>query len=87
MKEKIKKVFVTGCFDLLHSGHVAFLTEAAEYGEVYVGIGSDQTVYHLKGRYPVNNQDERKYMLEALKCVKRCSINSGSGIMEHRLTH
>jgi cytidyltransferase-like protein len=82
MKDKIKKVFVTGCFDMIHSGHVAFLTEAAEHGEVYVGIGSDRTVYNLKGRYPVNNQDERKYMLEALSCVKRCSINSGSGIMD-----
>jgi len=82
MKQKIKKIFVTGCFDLLHSGHVAFLTEAAEYGDVYVGIGSDRTVYNLKGRYPVNNQDERKYMLEAFRCVKRCSINSGSGIMD-----
>ncbi len=82
MKQKIKKIFVTGCFDLLHSGHVAFLTEAAEHGDVYIGIGSDRTVYNLKGRYPVNNQDERKYMLEALRCVKRCSINSGSGIMD-----
>jgi cytidyltransferase-like protein len=82
MDFKNKKVFVTGCFDLLHSGHIAFLTEAAEHGEVYVGIGSDRTVYNLKGRYPINNQDERKYMLEALSCVKRCSVNSGSGIMD-----
>jgi cytidyltransferase-like protein len=82
MQQKIKKVFVTGCFDLLHSGHVAFLTEAGEHGEVYVGIGSDRTVFNLKGRYPVNNQDERKYMLEALSCVKRCTVNSGAGIMD-----
>jgi len=77
-----KRVFVTGCFDMLHSGHVAFLTEAATHGDVYVGIGSDQTVYHLKGRYPINNQDERKYMLESLRCVTRCTINGGSGIMD-----
>ncbi len=77
-----KKVFVTGCFDMLHSGHVAFLEEAATYGEVYVGIGSDETVHELKGRFPINNQDERKYMIEALKCVKRCFVNSGSGIMD-----
>jgi cytidyltransferase-like protein len=77
-----KKVFVTGCFDLLHSGHVAFLNEAATYGDVYVGLGSDLTVYNLKGRYPVNNQDERKYMLEALTSVKQCLINTGSGIMD-----
>ena len=77
-----KRVFVTGCFDMLHSGHVAFLKEAAEYGDVYVGIGSDETVGRLKGRYPINNQDERQFMLEALRCVTRCTINKGSGIMD-----
>ena len=39
--EKRKKVFVTGCFDMLHSGHVEFFREAAGYGDLYVGIGSD----------------------------------------------
>jgi cytidyltransferase-like protein len=80
--ETTKKVFVTGCFDMLHSGHVAFLKEAALHGDVYVGIGSDETVGRLKGRFPINNQDERKYMLEALRCVTRCTVNSGSGIMD-----
>jgi cytidyltransferase-like protein len=79
---KRKKVFVTGCFDMLHSGHVAFLAEAAKYGDVCVGIGSDETVGTLKGRYPVNNQDERKFMLESLRCVARCTVNQGSGIMD-----
>ncbi len=77
-----KKVFVTGCFDMLHSGHVAFLKEAATYGDVYVGLGSDENVHNLKGRYPVNSQDERKYMLESLSCVKACHINSGWGIID-----
>ncbi len=80
--EENKKVFVTGCFDMLHSGHVAFLNEAAQFGNVYVGLGSDETVFNLKGRYPVNNQDERKYMIDALRCVKESYINSGSGIMD-----
>jgi cytidyltransferase-like protein len=77
-----KKVFVSGCFDMLHSGHVRFLEEAAAHGEVYVGIGSDSTVKELKGRYPVNTQEERKYMLEAVKFVKACFVNSGSGIID-----
>jgi cytidyltransferase-like protein len=80
--ERRRKVFVTGCFDMLHSGHVAFLKEAAEFGDVYVGIGSDETVGTLKGRYPINNQDERQFMLEALRCVTRCTVNNGSGIMD-----
>ena len=77
-----KKVFVSGCFDLLHSGHVAFLQEAATYGEVYVALGSDATVYGLKGRVPVNNEDERRYMLSALACVKEVFISNGSGILD-----
>ena len=83
MREK-KKVFVTGCFDLLHSGHIAFFEDAAKHGDVYVGLGSDETVYKLKGRYPINNQGERKYMIEALASVKKCFINTGSGIMDFR---
>lgn len=77
-----KKIFASGCFDMLHSGHVRFLEEAAAYGDVYVGIGSDQTVKELKGRCPVNTEAERKYMLEAVRHVKACFINSGSGIMD-----
>jgi len=82
MSEGRKKIFVTGCFDMLHSGHITFLEEASSYGEVYVGIGSDETIRRLKGRYPVYNQDERKYMLEALRSVTRCTVNSGGGIMD-----
>lgn len=76
------KVFVTGCFDMLHSGHVAFLTEAARYGSLFVCIGSDENVKNLKGRYPVTNQHERKYMLEALACVHKVYINTGKGIID-----
>ncbi len=77
-----KKIFVTGCFDLLHCGHVAFLNDAATYGDVYVGLGADKTVHGLKGRFPINNQDERKYMLDSLSAVKKVLINTGSGIMD-----
>lgn len=77
-----KKVFVSGCFDLLHSGHVAFLEEAAQYGDLYVALGSDKTVFELKGRPPVNNEDERLYMLQSLSCVQEAFISQGSGIMD-----
>lgn len=76
------KVIVTGCFDMMHSGHIAFLQEAATYGHVYVCIGSDENVNYLKGRYPIVSQMERKYMLESLSCVKQCYINTGWGIMD-----
>lgn len=78
----MKKVFVSGCFDMLHSGHVAFLSEAAQYGELHVGIGGDKNIYNLKGRYPVNTESERRYMIESLKCVSSCRVNVGWGIMD-----
>ena len=77
-----KKVFVSGCFDLLHSGHIAFLEEAAKYGDVYVALGSDKTVYELKGRVPINNEDERLYMLQSLGCVKKAFISRGAGMLD-----
>jgi cytidyltransferase-like protein len=77
-----KTVFVSGCFDMLHSGHVAFLQEAAGFGDLHVGIGSDRTVFEIKGRYTVNSEAERRYMIEALACVKACSVNSGRGMLD-----
>ena len=76
------KVFVSGCYDMLHSGHVAFFEEAATYGDLYVGIGSDKTVFELKNRRTINPEQERLYMVKALRCVKDAWINSGSGILD-----
>lgn len=77
-----KKVFVSGCYDMLHSGHVAFFEEAASYGDLYVGLGSDQTIRALKGRKTINTDHERLYMVKALRMVKDAWINSGSGLMD-----
>lgn len=77
-----KKVFVSGCYDLLHSGHIAFFQEAAAYGDLYVALGSDKTVYDLKGRTPVNNENERLYMIQSVKCVKDVFISQGSGMLD-----
>lgn len=76
------RVMVSGCFDMLHSGHVAFLEEAAEHGEVHVCVGSDRTVFDLKGRPTINSEQERKYLLESLRCVTRVYISRGSGILD-----
>ena len=78
----VKKVFVSGCFDMLHSGHVAFFKEAAQYGDLYVGIGSDSTIRSLKGRDTINSEQERLYMVKSIKYVKNAFINSGSGIID-----
>ena len=81
MKKEIK-VFVSGCYDMLHSGHVAFFEEAASYGDLYVGIGSDQTIWELKGRKTINHERERLYMVKSIRYVKDAWINSGRGIMD-----
>ena len=78
----LNKIFVSGCYDMLHSGHVAIFEEAASYGDLYVGLGSDKTIYYLKGRKTINNEQERLYMVKSIRYVKDAWINSGSGIMD-----
>ncbi len=78
----MKKIFVSGCYDLLHSGHVAFFKEASSYGDLYVGLGSDSTVLDLKGRKTNNSELERLYMVKSVRYVKDAFINSGRGILD-----
>ncbi len=80
-----KTVFVSGCFDMLHSGHIAFFKEAATYGDLYVALGSDRTVYELKGRAPVYSEDERLFMIQALSYVKEAFVSKGSGMLDFEL--
>lgn len=77
-----KKVFVSGCYDMLHSGHVAFFKEASQYGDLYVGIGSDKTIEQLKNRKTVYSENERLYMVKAIRYVTDAFINPGSGMMD-----
>jgi D-beta-D-heptose 7-phosphate kinase/D-beta-D-heptose 1-phosphate adenosyltransferase len=69
-------VFTNGCFDLLHVGHVTYLQEASELGDVLVvAINSDDSVRRLKGSHrPVIRQSDRAKMLAALDCVDRVLI-------------
>lgn len=76
------KVFVSGCFDVLHSGHVRFFEEASQYGDLYVSIGSDKTVLELKNRPTLYNEQERLYMVSSLKFVHRAFVASGSGKLD-----
>lgn len=80
--DKRKKVFVSGCYDMLHSGHVAFFKEASRYGDLYVGIGSDKTIAELKHRKTVYSEKERLYMVKAIRCVTDAFINRGSGMLD-----
>lgn len=77
-----KKVFVSGCYDLLHSGHVEFFRQAAQYGDLYVGIGSDATILDYKHHKTVYSEQERLFMVKSIKYVKDAYINAGNGVMD-----
>ena len=75
-------VFTNGCFDILHIGHIRYLTAAKELGNkinahLIVGLNSDSSVKMLKGENrPINNEDDRAEMLLALKAVDHVVIFS-----------
>ncbi len=66
-----KIVFTNGCFDILHVGHVRYLTAAKKLGDVLiVGLNTDASVKILKGdSRPVNNEKDRAEILLGLKAV------------------
>ena len=77
-----KKVFVSGCYDLLHSGHIEFFRQASAYGDLYVGIGSDETILHYKHHRTLYSEQERLFLVQSIRYVKGAFINSGSGILD-----
>ncbi|ADG92603.1 rfaE bifunctional protein [Arcobacter nitrofigilis DSM 7299] len=70
-KQNKKIIFTNGCFDILHKGHVSYLNNAKALGDILiVGLNSDDSVRRLKGENrPINNHDDRAYILSALECV------------------
>lgn len=72
LKEENKKVvFTNGVFDILHSGHVDYLTKAKSLGDVLiVGVNSDSSVHTIKGeKRPIINEKERAFIISSLKPV------------------
>ena len=80
----MKKVWINGCFDVLHHAHFKLLEHAASFGELLiVGIDSDKRVKELKGDdRPFHTQEERKYNLERVKGVKRVVIFDSPEMLE-----
>jgi rfaE bifunctional protein nucleotidyltransferase chain/domain len=64
-------VFSNGCFDVLHLGHVEYLSKARDLGDILiVGLNSDDSVRRIKGAHrPVNNEEARAITLAALTFV------------------
>lgn len=66
-----KIVFTNGCFDILHVGHITYLAQARQHGDLLVvGLNTDASVKRLKGpSRPVNQQNDRAKVLAALESV------------------
>ena len=71
LRREKKIVFTNGCFDIIHAGHVRYLTAAKNFGDVLiVGLNDDESVRRLKGASrPINSQDDRAEVLLGLKAV------------------
>jgi D-glycero-beta-D-manno-heptose 1-phosphate adenylyltransferase len=74
--EEQRIVFTNGCFDILHVGHIRYLTAAKELGDVLVvGLNSDDSVRQLKGPdRPINSEADRAEILAALAAVNHVVI-------------
>ena len=72
----MKIVFVNGCFDILHPGHVKLFQHARNLGnKLIVAIDSDEKVKQMKGdSRPVNSQDDRKFILESIRYIDEVII-------------
>jgi len=70
-KEGLRIVFTNGCFDLLHPGHIAYLQDAQDLGDVLIlGLNDDASIQRLKGASrPINPLHDRACMLSALRSV------------------
>jgi len=79
---KSKKVLVSGCYDLLHGGHIAFFKTAASYGDLYVSVGRDNNLLLLKDKKPFFSQEERLYIVQSIKFVTNAFLASGTGMLD-----
>lgn len=72
----MKIIFTNGCFDIIHVGHVKLLEYCKSLGDILiVGLNSDSSIKKLKGqKRPINNQKDRKLILESLKHVDKVII-------------
>lgn len=71
------RIYTGGTFDLLHSGHVAFLDRCAEMGEVIVSLNTDEFIQEYKGKPPVMSYEEREAVLRGLRSVYDVVPNVG----------
>lgn len=77
-------VLTNGCFDLLHRGHLTYLQQSANLGDVFcIAVNSDESVRELKGPdRPINNEDDRAFALASMRCVDAVFVFKGPRLAE-----
>jgi rfaE bifunctional protein nucleotidyltransferase chain/domain len=85
MGEKI--IWTNGCFDVLHRGHIELFKYAKSLGtKLYVGIDTDEKVKRDKGESrPINNQQDRKFILESIKYIDKIFIFDSRTTLEQHI--
>tara|TARA_R110000851_G_scaffold144828_1_gene284093 strand:- start:728 stop:1117 length:390 start_codon:yes stop_codon:yes gene_type:complete len=83
----MKKIWINGCFDILHRGHIEMFKFAKTKGSfLTVGIDSDKRIKELKGENrPFNSQEDRKYFLESIKFIDHCEIFNTEEELEQKI--
>ncbi|ALO25814.1 MULTISPECIES: D-glycero-beta-D-manno-heptose 1-phosphate adenylyltransferase [Leptospira] len=78
IRENRRIVFTNGCFDLIHRGHITYLSQARELGDfLWIGLNADSSVRRLKGEQrPVVPEDDRAILLSNLRFVDAVTIFS-----------
>ena len=83
LSHQAKKVVVTGCYDWLHSGHLAFFEEVSALGDLYVCLGNDANIESLKGPgHPLFKADERRFLVGSMRYVTQALVSKGMGWMD-----
>lgn len=84
-REKKKIIFTSGCYDLLHLGHIIHFHFCKSKGDILVvNVGNDRTVRELKGAgSPINNEKFRARMVAALEVVDFVAVSEEFGKMDH----
>lgn len=75
---------ISGCFDMLHIGHVKLFERASTFGDLYVSVAPDKTIKFLKNRKPIYSEEERLFMINSLSCVKKAILGHGEGILDFK---